>query len=160
MWVWCEGFQINPRSSLLSFISNSQTDQVSTFVDPVNLWIRNPCFRNLINLNTVKAFYCSVAINILNLAKVDISTGCLYVFLSEGVMAELPSGLLEACVVVGASGDKLRDVHQVRICSYAHYNMAPLLKVEINHNFFVCGQITTEFTDFIWASGVCPEAIA
>ncbi|TWW65254.1 DENN domain-containing protein 3 isoform X1 [Takifugu flavidus] len=28
-------------------------------------------------------------------------------------MAELPSGLLEACVVVGASSDKLRDVHQL-----------------------------------------------
>nr|XP_057902517.1 DENN domain-containing protein 3 isoform X2 [Doryrhamphus excisus] len=28
-------------------------------------------------------------------------------------MAELPSGLLEACVVVGASGDKLRDVYQL-----------------------------------------------
>lgn len=25
----------------------------------------------------------------------------------------LPSGLLEACVVVGASGDKLKDVYQV-----------------------------------------------
>uniref|UniRef100_A0A3B4FNG2 DENN domain-containing protein 3-like n=1 Tax=Pundamilia nyererei TaxID=303518 RepID=A0A3B4FNG2_9CICH len=29
------------------------------------------------------------------------------------VMAELPSGLLEACVVVGAHSDKLRDIHQV-----------------------------------------------
>ncbi|XP_061670799.1 DENN domain-containing protein 3 [Syngnathoides biaculeatus] len=28
-------------------------------------------------------------------------------------MTELPSGLLEACVVVGASSDKLRDVHQL-----------------------------------------------
>lgn len=28
-------------------------------------------------------------------------------------MAELPSGLLEACVVLGASSDKLRDIHQV-----------------------------------------------
>lgn len=28
-------------------------------------------------------------------------------------MAELPSGLLEACVVVGAHSDKLRDIHQV-----------------------------------------------
>ncbi|XP_057684253.1 DENN domain-containing protein 3 [Corythoichthys intestinalis] len=28
-------------------------------------------------------------------------------------MAELPSGLLEACVVVGASNDKLRDVYQL-----------------------------------------------
>lgn len=28
-------------------------------------------------------------------------------------MAELPSGLLEACVVLGASADKLRDIHQV-----------------------------------------------
>lgn len=30
------------------------------------------------------------------------------------VMAELPSGLLEACVVVGASSDKLRDIYQVQ----------------------------------------------
>lgn len=31
-----------------------------------------------------------------------------------GKMADhLPSGLLEACVVVGASGDKLKDVYQV-----------------------------------------------
>lgn len=29
------------------------------------------------------------------------------------VMAELPSGLLEACVVVGGHSDKLRDIHQV-----------------------------------------------
>lgn len=42
-------------------------------------------------------------------------------------MAELPSGLLEACVVVGASSDKLRDVYQVLIFSYAYYNMATLL---------------------------------
>lgn len=35
------------------------------------------------------------------------------VFLAEGIMAELPSGLLEACVVVGAPSDKLRDVYQV-----------------------------------------------
>lgn len=42
-------------------------------------------------------------------------------------MAELPSGLLEACVVVGASSDKLRDVYQVLIFLYAHYNMATLL---------------------------------
>uniref|UniRef100_A0A7N6F6A7 UDENN domain-containing protein n=1 Tax=Anabas testudineus TaxID=64144 RepID=A0A7N6F6A7_ANATE len=35
---------------------------------------------------------------------------CVYL----GVMAELPSGLLEACVVVGAPSDKLRDVLQVK----------------------------------------------
>lgn len=28
-------------------------------------------------------------------------------------MADIPSGLLEACVVVGAACDKLREVHQV-----------------------------------------------
>lgn len=33
------------------------------------------------------------------------------------VMAELPSGLLEACVVVGASSDKLRDIYQACIYS-------------------------------------------
>lgn len=38
-----------------------------------------------------------------------------YVFLAGGMMAELPSGLLEACVVVGASSDKLRDVYQVLV---------------------------------------------
>lgn len=38
------------------------------------------------------------------------------------VMAELPSGLLEACVVVGASGDKLRDLYQV--CIYTQYTLA------------------------------------
>ncbi|XP_056154239.1 DENN domain-containing protein 3 [Lampris incognitus] len=32
-------------------------------------------------------------------------------------MAELPSGLLEACVVVGASGDKLREIHQLQLLS-------------------------------------------
>lgn len=48
-------------------------------------------------------------------------------------MAELPSGLLEACVVVGASTDKLRDVHQVLIFSYAHCNMATLLnKIKVH----------------------------
>uniref|UniRef100_A0A8C5BM15 UDENN domain-containing protein n=1 Tax=Gadus morhua TaxID=8049 RepID=A0A8C5BM15_GADMO len=30
------------------------------------------------------------------------------------VMAELPSGLLEACVVIGASSDKLREIYQAR----------------------------------------------
>lgn len=34
-------------------------------------------------------------------------------FECSDVMAELPSGLLEACVVVGAHSDKLRDIHQV-----------------------------------------------
>lgn len=115
MWVWSGGFQIDPRSSLLSFISNPQTDQLSTFVNPVNLWIRNPF--SGINLTTVKAFYCFIVINILNFAKWDIAKSCVYVFQSEGVMAELPSGLLEVCVVVGASSDKLRDVHQVLIFS-------------------------------------------
>lgn len=38
-------------------------------------------------------------------------------------MAELPSGLLEACVVVGASSDKLRDVYQVLIFSYARFTL-------------------------------------
>lgn len=36
------------------------------------------------------------------------------VFPAVRVMAELPSGLLEACVVIGASTDKLRDIYQVR----------------------------------------------
>lgn len=42
-------------------------------------------------------------------------------------MAELPSGLLEACVLVGASSDKLRDVYKVLIFLYAFSNMATLL---------------------------------
>lgn len=41
-------------------------------------------------------------------------------FLAGCVMAELPSGLLEACVVVGASSDKLRDAHQVYIYIYIY----------------------------------------
>lgn len=36
------------------------------------------------------------------------------------VMAELPSGLLEACVVVGAPSDKLRDIYQVYIYICTH----------------------------------------
>lgn len=48
-------------------------------------------------------------------------------------MAELPSGLLEACVVVGASSDKLRDVYQVLIFSYAYYNMSLFLnKIKVH----------------------------
>uniref|UniRef100_A0A8C7X374 UDENN domain-containing protein n=1 Tax=Oryzias sinensis TaxID=183150 RepID=A0A8C7X374_9TELE len=43
------------------------------------------------------------------------------------VMAELPSGLLEACVVVGASSEKLRDIYQVCIRS----NELPLLEAEV-----------------------------
>ncbi|XP_078477925.1 DENN domain-containing protein 3 [Lampetra planeri] len=44
-------------------------------------------------------------------------------------MAELPSGLLEACVVVGASSDKLRDIYQV----HQHNKLAelPLLEAEV-----------------------------
>lgn len=43
-----------------------------------------------------------------------ISTQVLFcTFLPDCVMAELPSGLLEACVVLGASSDKLRDIYQV-----------------------------------------------
>ncbi|XP_047461973.1 DENN domain-containing protein 3 [Mugil cephalus] len=40
-------------------------------------------------------------------------------------MAELPSGLLEACVVVGASTDKLRDIQQSKS------NDLPLLEAEV-----------------------------
>nr|XP_015829089.2 DENN domain-containing protein 3 [Nothobranchius furzeri] len=40
-------------------------------------------------------------------------------------MAELPSGLLEACVVVGASSDKLRDLHHIKL-----YEL-PLLEAEV-----------------------------
>lgn len=43
-----------------------------------------------------------------------ISSKCtVCVFPTVCVMAELPSGLLEACVVVGAPSDKLRDIYQV-----------------------------------------------
>uniref|UniRef100_A0A3P8S5U5 DENN domain containing 3 n=1 Tax=Amphiprion percula TaxID=161767 RepID=A0A3P8S5U5_AMPPE len=42
------------------------------------------------------------------------------------VMAELPSGLLEACVVVGAPSDKLRDIHQVRIDTDQEYTVNKL----------------------------------
>lgn len=34
-------------------------------------------------------------------------------FQGVDVMAELPSGLLEACVVVGVHSEKLRDIYQV-----------------------------------------------
>uniref|UniRef100_A0A3B4BDA8 UDENN domain-containing protein n=1 Tax=Periophthalmus magnuspinnatus TaxID=409849 RepID=A0A3B4BDA8_9GOBI len=37
-----------------------------------------------------------------------------YLLQAGCVMAELPSGLLEACVVVGVSSDKLRDIYQKR----------------------------------------------
>ncbi|XP_069032261.1 LOW QUALITY PROTEIN: DENN domain-containing protein 3-like [Embiotoca jacksoni] len=43
-------------------------------------------------------------------------------------MAELPSGLLEACVVVGAPGDKLRDIHK-----QTKLNELPLLEAEVLH---------------------------
>lgn len=38
---------------------------------------------------------------------------CFQQFVNFDVMAELPSGLLEACVVVGAPSDKLREIQQV-----------------------------------------------
>uniref|UniRef100_A0A665TH57 DENN domain-containing protein 3-like n=1 Tax=Echeneis naucrates TaxID=173247 RepID=A0A665TH57_ECHNA len=40
---------------------------------------------------------------------------CVQQFMHLDIMAELPSGLLEACVVVGAPTDKLRDVYQVSV---------------------------------------------
>lgn len=43
---------------------------------------------------------------------------CVCLFLAECVMAELPSGLLEACVVIGAPSDKLRDIYQVYTHAY------------------------------------------
>lgn len=57
----------------------------------------------------------------------DINDACSYAFLAEGGMAELPSGLLEACVVVGASSDKLRDVYQVLIVFIRTLQQAALL---------------------------------
>ncbi len=45
---------------------------------------------------------------------------CVCVFPSVCVMAELPSGLLEACVVVGSPSDKLRDIYQVQKQKYVH----------------------------------------
>ncbi|XP_077363503.1 DENN domain-containing protein 3 [Festucalex cinctus] len=44
-------------------------------------------------------------------------------------MAELPSGLLEACVVVGASSDKLRDVYQLH--QQNKFLEFPLLDAEV-----------------------------
>ncbi|XP_008291089.1 DENN domain-containing protein 3 [Stegastes partitus] len=44
-------------------------------------------------------------------------------------MAELPSGLLEACVVVGAPSDKLRDIHQLH--QQSKLNELPLLEAEV-----------------------------
>ncbi|XP_034401788.1 DENN domain-containing protein 3 isoform X2 [Cyclopterus lumpus] len=44
-------------------------------------------------------------------------------------MAELPSGLLEACVVVGAPSDKLRDIYQLRLQSKS--DEIPLLEAEV-----------------------------
>ncbi|XP_062291984.1 DENN domain-containing protein 3 isoform X2 [Scomber scombrus] len=47
------------------------------------------------------------------------------VFLAVCVMAELPSGLLEACVVVGAHSDKLRGIYQSKLTEL------PLLEAEV-----------------------------
>ncbi|XP_075995603.1 DENN domain-containing protein 3 [Genypterus blacodes] len=44
-------------------------------------------------------------------------------------MAELPSGLLEACVVVGASSDKLRDIYQLH--QQNKLNDLPVLEAEL-----------------------------
>ncbi|XP_056272029.1 DENN domain-containing protein 3 isoform X2 [Pseudoliparis swirei] len=44
-------------------------------------------------------------------------------------MAELPSGLLEACVVVGAPSDKLRDIYQLHLQSKS--DEIPLLDAEV-----------------------------
>lgn len=44
-------------------------------------------------------------------------------------MAELPSGLLEACVVVGGHSDKLRDIHQLH--QQGKLNGLPLLEAEV-----------------------------
>ncbi|XP_019110389.1 DENN domain-containing protein 3 isoform X3 [Larimichthys crocea] len=44
-------------------------------------------------------------------------------------MAELPSGLLEACVVVGAPSDKLRDIYQLH--QQNKLNELPLLEAEV-----------------------------
>ncbi|KAK5607441.1 hypothetical protein CRENBAI_021189 [Crenichthys baileyi] len=53
---------------------------------------------------------------------VDITLHCV----NFDVMAELPSGLLEACVVVGAPSDKLREVQQ-----HIKSNERPLLDPEV-----------------------------
>ncbi|XP_042362899.1 DENN domain-containing protein 3 [Plectropomus leopardus] len=45
------------------------------------------------------------------------------------MMAELPSGLLEACVVVGASSDKLRDIYQLH--QQSKLSELPLLEAEV-----------------------------
>uniref|UniRef100_A0A8C9X0H1 DENN domain containing 3 n=1 Tax=Sander lucioperca TaxID=283035 RepID=A0A8C9X0H1_SANLU len=44
-------------------------------------------------------------------------------------MAELPSGLLEACVVVGVPSDKLRDLYQLQ--QQSKLNELPLLEAEV-----------------------------
>ncbi|XP_045915115.1 DENN domain-containing protein 3 isoform X1 [Micropterus dolomieu] len=44
-------------------------------------------------------------------------------------MAELPSGLLEACVVVGAPSDKLRDIYQLH--QQSRLNELPPLEAEV-----------------------------
>lgn len=44
-------------------------------------------------------------------------------------MAELPSGLLEACVVVGASSDKLRDINQLH--QQSKLTEPPVLEAEV-----------------------------
>ncbi|XP_037651515.1 DENN domain-containing protein 3 [Sebastes umbrosus] len=44
-------------------------------------------------------------------------------------MAELPSGLLEACVVIGAPSDKLRDIYQLH--QQSKLNELPLLEAEV-----------------------------
>ncbi|XP_056438275.1 DENN domain-containing protein 3 isoform X1 [Gadus chalcogrammus] len=44
-------------------------------------------------------------------------------------MAELPSGLLEACVVIGASSDKLREIYQLH--QHGNSKELPLLEAEV-----------------------------
>ncbi|KAF0024519.1 hypothetical protein F2P81_023321 [Scophthalmus maximus] len=52
-----------------------------------------------------------------------------YQCLCLDVMADLPSGLLEACVVVGAPADKLRDIYQIH--QQSKLSEHPLLDAEV-----------------------------
>lgn len=74
-----------------------------------------------------------------NVSCVSLNACCVCVCLSTAecvcldVMAELPSGLLEACVVVGAPSDKLRDIYQVCICGDGGKTVCTMSKKKLLH---------------------------
>lgn len=60
-----------------------------------------------------------------------------FVHSCQCVMAELPSGLLEACVVLGASSEKLRDVHQVNKRHSSQFTKQPIVNILLILSIFI-----------------------